>query len=411
VYYAVSGTPSVPAGFVNLLTGVTGLDRHLPVGAIDPSAAEPPPDRGLKPSDLARAYGFEPLWQSGVTGDGATVAIIQFGVDTDEDLAVFDAAFGITGPPVERIAVGDGLADAPADFATEAVLDTQVVRAAAPGAQILVFGADVTAGFSDVVDAIVADGRARIASLSYGQCFADGYVSQSSLDAGALSFQRAAEAGVSIFAASGDWGAFSCHAFVKSDPQVSTFWPSCANNIVSVGGTFLRVHDDGSYREEIGWQDYLVTSGTGGGLNPQEARPDFQTGVPGIDNDRSNGKRQCPDVAASADPDTGYLIFETDPDLGPVWKMIGGTSAAAPMWAGSMALVQQYAAQQGIEQLGFLNPLFYRIAASTPGAFHDVTRGGNLLDTSVAGWDYATGLGSPNLQVLADAIVQELQAG
>jgi kumamolisin len=411
VYYAASGTPSVPAGLGHLLTGVTGLDRHLPVGAIDPSAAPPPPDRGLKPTDLARAYGFESMWQSGITGDGTAVAILQFGVDTDQDLAVFDAAFGISGPVPERIPVGEGLVNAPADFATEAVLDTQVVRAVAPDAQILVFGADVTAGFAAIVDAIVADGRAKVASLSYGQCFAPGYVSQGSLDSGARSFAAAAQAGVSIFAASGDWGAFSCHAFVESDHQVSTFWPSCADNIVSVGGTFLKVRDDGSYREEIGWQDYLVTGGTGGGVNPLEARPAYQTGVPGIDNDRSNGNRQCPDVAASADPDTGYLVFETDPDAGPVWKMIGGTSAAAPMWAGSMALVEQYAAGQGIDQLGFLNPMFYRIAGTTPGAFHDVIRGGNLLDVSGPGWDYATGLGSPNLQVLADAIVQELQGG
>jgi kumamolisin len=76
------------------------------------------------------------------------------------------------------------------------------------------------------------------------------------------------------------------------------------------------------------------------------------------------------------------------------------------MWAGAMALVEQKAAQAGIDELGFLNPLFYQIAASTPGAFNDVIRGGNLLDVSGPGWDYATGLGSPNVAVLGDAIIE-----
>jgi kumamolisin len=418
VYVAAVGTPRIPGDLAGLVAGVTGLDRWLPVSAIDPADRPPLPTRGLKPIDIARAYGFESLWQAGITGDQTAVAIIQFGVDTDEDLAVFDAEFGITGPTPERLTVGEGLVNAPADFATEAVLDTQVLRAVAPDTQILVYGAGAREPFSSIVDRIVADGRAQLASLSYGKCYDPGeYMSEIEQVAGQISFEAAAAAGVNIFAASGDWGAFSCHAFVPSDHRAMTFWPSCANDVISVGGTFLRVREDGTYRDEIGWQDYLVTGGTGGGLSPTrddgqpyDARPEHQAGVPGIDNSASNGSRQCPDVSASADPDTGYLIFETDPDLGPTWKMIGGTSAAAPMWAGSMALVQQYAQEQGVtEPLGFLNPMFYRIAVEQPDAFNDVVRGGNLLDTSTTGWDYATGLGSPNVQRLAEAVVQQLQ--
>ncbi|MEZ4595908.1 MAG: S8 family serine peptidase [Chloroflexota bacterium] len=119
--------------------------------------------------------------------------------------------------------------------------------------------------------------------------------------------------------------------------------------------------------------------------------------------------RFCPDVAAAADGDTGYLLFETDAESGEAgWKMVGGTSAAAPFWAGVMALVQQKAQAAGIERLGFLTPLLYQIAVSHPEAFHDVVRGGNLLDDAVTGWDRATGIGTPVVSVLADAVVEAL---
>jgi kumamolisin len=89
--------------------------------------------------------------------------------------------------------------------------------------------------------------------------------------------------------------------------------------------------------------------------------------------------------------------------------MVGGTSAAAPFWAGVMALIQQKAQAEGITRLGFLTPLFYQLAASHPQAFHDVVRGGNLLDDAVPGWDKATGIGTPIVSVLADAVIETLR--
>ena len=139
--------------------------------------------------------------------------------------------------------------------------------------------------------------------------------------------------------------------------------------------------------------------------------PDWQQG-PGVQNDRSNGNRQCPDVAAVADPDTGYLIFVTDQETGEAgWRTIGGTSAAAPLWAGIQALMQEAASEQGIEALGFMPPRYYRIAQSDPAAFNDVVRGGNLVDQATPGWDFATGVGSPNVVALTDAVIADVQAG
>jgi kumamolisin len=185
-----------------------------------------------------------------------------------------------------------------------------------------------------------------------------------------------------------------------------------------VGGTFLEVRPDGSFLRETGWQDFLVTGGTGGGISPSDPRPAWQVGE-GVDNDRSNGNRQCPDVAAAADPDTGYIIFHTDqfdPEqpskpLQAAWRVVGGTSAAAPLWAGVTALMEQKAAAAGIDGLGFLPPVLYQLRETDPAAFHDTLRGGNLVATSGAGWDYATGIGSPDVAVLSDALIRTLQDG
>jgi kumamolisin len=401
--------PTVPPSLAGAVTAILGLDPYLPVSTVAPDEAPAPPVRGLGPRDLAVAYDFLPLWEAGFDGAGQSIAILQFGVDTDEDLAVYDAAFGLQGPPVERIEVGEGLANAPADFAVEAALDTQVVRGTAPGADILVFGFGVRESMATAVDTIVADGRAKMISLSYGKCFLPGeYMFPAEVEAGNDSFARAALAGVSLYAASGDWGAFSCHVFNKEEHRESTFWPSCTDNVVSVGGTFLETRQDGTHLRETGWQDYLTTGGTGGGFSPTDARPAWQTG-PGVDT--SDDRRACPDVAAAADPDTGYLIFVTDQETGEAgWQMIGGTSAAAPLWAGIQALMQQAAAAQGVESFGFVTPRYYRIAATDPDAFYDVTRGGNLVHVSGPGWDAATGVGTPRTQALLDALIADIQA-
>jgi kumamolisin len=407
-WVAAPGELVVPAALSAAVTGVTGLERYRPVSAIDPADAPPPPTRGLKPQDLAIAYGYQSLWDAGIRGAGTHVAILQYGVDTDEDLAVYDAAFGLQGPAPERISVGNGLVDAPADFAAEAALDTQVVRAAAPEAQILVFGFDKFTSFGDAVNAIVADGRAKIISLSYGLCMMPDYLPQAVVDADNAALQAAAATGVSLFVASGDWGAFTCHRWDLADHRESTFWPSCSDFAIGVGGTFLETREDGTYLRETGWQDYLVTGGTGGGVSPLHARPAWQVGE-GVDTS-DGAPRQCPDVAAAADSDTGYLIFFTDTETGEAgWRMIGGTSAAAPLWAGMTALMTQAAAQQGIAELGFVAPLLYQVREADPSVFHDVVRGGNLVSVSGPGFDQATGLGSPDLAALTDAVIETLR--
>ena len=182
------------------------------------------------------------------------------------------------------------------------------------------------------------------------------------------------------------------------------------------GGTRLYLNANGTYDHETAWEGALSDSGGGGGLANGIARPSWQTGT-GVQNSFSNGSREVPDVAADADPGTGRAIYTSGPanpdgsfppgGLTP----IGGTSAATPFWAASMALIQQYATSQKAGRIGFVDPMLYTIAAGGAPfpAFHDVTIGGNRFYQATAGWDFATGLGSPDVFNLARDIVAQLR--
>jgi hypothetical protein len=384
------------------------------------------PTRGLAPADLATAYGIAPLWDAGITGKGMTVAILQFGTEDEADLKAFDAKFGVHGPAPERIpvdgglsdregfkkAMGDGSDESFVGFSTEAALDTQALRAVAPDAQILVYGTPLGA-WADGIEAVVKDGRARVLSISYGSC--TDLMADPSMDGFRKPIEQAldhaAAAGITVLISSGDVGAYACRRFDPTDLHASPGWPDCTPGAISVGGTILDIAANGAYLRETGWQEYLSGAGTGGGLSGLHPRPSYQAGVAGVDNARSNGGRQCPDISADASPATGYLIHWTDPITGEAgWQAVGGTSASTPFWAGVLTLVQQQATAAGVafpegENLG---SLLYRVAARHPEAFHDVTRGGNLLDPATSGWDYATGIGSPDAALLAKAMVEEL---
>ena len=125
-----------------------------------------------------------------------------------------------------------------------------------------------------------------------------------------------------------DTGAFGCQRFDLTDTRAVPLWPGDSPNVVSVGGTLLSIRADGSYLEEAGWEDILSGSGTGGGVNPQDRLPGFQRSVAdAAANLREH--RQVPDVAAAADPDSGFLSVFPDPkSKRSVAGVVGGTSAA-----------------------------------------------------------------------------------
>lgn len=390
------GEPVVPFDLRDAVVGVAGLGER-PIGHA--LAGERP---GLQPVDVARAYDIEPLWRKRFTGRGESVAVVSFAAVRDEDIALFDTLTGTTAPLVERIPVFGGTTEPH----VEAALDVQVIRSVAPGARILVYetSLDFFPGrFGDVINEIVAQRRARIVSVSYGRCDDRKYLRRGDRASGEQALRLAAASGVSVFIASGDQGAYDCQGHDWGDQRLTTSWPGDSPSAVSVGGTLLSLNPDRSYRSEAGWEDILSTWGSGGGLNPLHDRPAWQSAL-GLENRYSTGRRQVPDVAGPADPDSPFfVVFRGQPTAA------GGTSAAAPFWAGVAAIVDQYARAQGVGPVGSANALLYGIAKRDPRAFHDVTRGGNRYYDAGRGWDYATGLGSPRVERLARAAVAYLE--
>ncbi|MGZ4123537.1 MAG: S53 family peptidase, partial [Tumebacillaceae bacterium] len=192
--------------------------------------------------------------------------------------------------------------------------------------------------------------------------------------------------GQSVYAASGDSGAYDCGT---STLDVDN--PANDPYVTGVGGTKLTL-SGGAYSSEKVWSNTLYSEGGGGGISRVYSKPSWQTGT-GTTNSYSNGMRQVPDVSADADPSSGYSIYSAGS-----WTVYGGTSCAAPLWAGITAVNNQYAASKSKPNLGQANPTLYSKfnTTQTYAPYHDITSGSNLYYPATTGYDQASGIGSPN---------------
>jgi kumamolisin len=420
-YYAPDAAPLLPDGWKGAALNVLGLNNRpalhpagiLRMAQTPQTSAQQPAPRLLDPTALERAYDIAPLHTAGLNGEGQTIALPEIDTFKQFDIDYYDRTYGITAPPIEVIKVSGG-ADKAQDV-SETTLDIQIIHAIAPRAKILVYeGPADYAALANTFNRIVTDNRAKVMSVSLGGCEPAIWESP---DLGRNYFatlnnifRQAATQGMTVFVASGDDGAYTCQRNDPNDDTVSASLPATNPFVTAVGGTALLVNNDGSYYSEAGWEGPLAGSGSGGGLSVGYTRPDWQTG-PGVSNQYSDNGRQVPDVAASADPLTGYRIYDstdgscTGEDC---WIAIGGTSASTPLWASLIILANQRAASNGKPTMGFINPILYKMGADSTlnAAFHDVTTGGNLYYPSTAAWDYATGWGSPD----ADKLIPELLA-
>ena len=414
-YHVPIGEPVVPAELRQDVAGIVGLDTEPVIkpafGGIYPAGV---PGDGLVPDTVTTAYEIKPLHEAGFRGEGMSIAIVSFDTFTPSDVELFDERVGIAGAPDVELVRLEGAKEAPGGGAGEVALDIQVIRGIAPMARIINYeGPNNATGFAGILARIVADDQVDVVSISWGLC--ENLANPLLLGVNEVEFAAAFAAGISIFVASGDDGAFDCRRVqISDDPfdrdvSVGVDFPGSSPSTVSVGGTFLSLRQDGTYLEEAGWEEPLSGSGGGGGVSRHFNRPAWQVGV-GVDNAASNGQRQVPDVAGPADPGSGFHVVYTNSGEELVSGKVGGTSAAAPFWAASMLLTQQLAQSEGVQTLGPLAPVLYQVAAQQPAGavFHDVLRGGNLLYQAAPGWDYSTGLGSPRVAPLARAIVDFL---
>jgi len=396
-FYASLDQPQIPALLAGIVSSVTGLDNYTKAfsHAVQPG--------GLTPTDVMAFYNLSPLRSQGLDGTGQTIVLPEIeSLPNLNDLDKFAKKFGL--PPFEPILTikrdpGWGTPEAPAG---ETVLDLEIIHEIAPNAKLVIYLAGPQLALADrAFDQMVTDHLGSIISDSIGQCEAG--VPSGHRNLVATIEDRAVAQGMSHFVASGDLGAYGC----GDGKTLSVDFPSALPNITAVGGTTAFQAIDGKYFKEMAWNGPIEGAGTGGGASRYYPLPSYQKAVA---QSAGQGMRQVPDVAGDADPASGFsFIFQGHAGQG------GGTSAAAPLWAGTMALVNQDLKKKGLREAGFANPALYWMGQNSSKLpappFHDVTSGNNLATGAGPGWDFATGLGSMDAAALDQAWVLYIKGG
>ena len=333
---------------------------------------------GLTPAQFRKAYGIDLLANNGA---GITVAIVDaYGNPrVQADLNTYDKTYGLPATTITTIYPQGNVGTVDEGWALETDLDVQMVHAIAPKARIVLEAARTSTDadlYGAVKDAYTRHG-ATIVSMSFGG-------SESASETGALGdgiFAAGNAKGVSFTASSGDSG-------------TGAQYPASSPYVTSVGGTTLNVQANGSYINETAW------SGSGGGLSAYEKTPAYQVGF------NKNKQRGIPDVAMVANPNTGVSMYDSFGYNGQKgFFIVGGTSVAAPMFAGVLALANQGRTRT----LKNADTQIYALAkAHYTQDFHDITSGSNgscgKICTASKGYDYVTGLGSPIANALVPAL-------
>lgn len=334
---------------------------------------------GLTPAQFRKAYGIDLVANNGT---GITVAIVDaYGnPNAQNDLNKYDQAYGLPNTTITTIYPQGRAGSVDEGWALETDLDVQMVHAVAPKAKIVLEAAKTPTDadlYAAVKDAYTKRG-ATIVSMSFGG-------SESASETGALGdgiFSAGNAKGVSFTASSGDSG-------------TGAQYPASSPYVTSVGGTTLNVQSNGTYVSETAW------NGSGGGLSAYETVPAYQAGV------NKSKQRGVPDVAMVADPNTGVSIYDSFGYSGQKgFFIVGGTSVAAPLFAGVLALVNQ----GRTNTLKNANLQIYPTAKARYATyFHDITSGNNgscgKICTAHTGYDYVTGLGSPIVNNLVPALI------
>ncbi len=418
-FFANANPPVIPGSLSSIIASIGGLDNSVKMHPLyhlsGPTHSKPRPNfaghskasphaaqSGFGPSDLSGAYDAAPLQTSGLQGSGQTVAVFELDGYQSSDITQYLQNYSLGTPSISNVLV-DGFNGSAGAGAIEVELDIEVVAAMAPKANQIVYeGPNSTQGVNDTYNKIVTDNKAQITTISWGECEAQsGNAELQTLD---NIFSQGAAEGIAMYAASGDSGAYDCN-----DTNLAVDSPAGDPNITGVGGTNLQLNN-GAYGSESVWSNPSDTqrspqgAGGGGGISSFFKQPAWQTG-PGVKNQYSTGNREVPDVSADADPASGYAVYCTVSASGcsSGWITVGGTSAAAPLWAGSTALINSYLQQQGKSRMGFANPVLYGLENSQPQftPFHDVNSGTNLYYPATTGYDEASGWGSPDIYNIA----------
>jgi hypothetical protein len=321
---------------------------------------------GYSPPQVRHAYGFDQLANDGT---GQTIAIVDAYDDPNitSDLNKFSTQFSLPTTTSGSFTFTKAYAQGSqpvgnTGWGQEISLDVEWAHAIAPHANILLVEAasNSYANLLGAVDYAVSQG-AHVVSMSWGGGDSSG---ESSFDS------HFNVPGVTFLASSGDSGG-------------QVIYPSASPYVVSVGGTHLPLDGNGNLTSaETAW------SSGGGGASSYEAEPGYQVSY-GI----SLGGRGTPDVSYNADPYTGVAVYDSYGNYG--WMVIGGTSAGAPQWAALVALADQSRSTPLSSSNLTTSPEYQAATGSVYASnYRDITSGSNGY-LAGAGYDLATGLGSP----------------
>jgi subtilase family serine protease len=385
---------------------------------------------GLYPNQILQAYGIAPLQASGLKGQGARLAIVGEAPTPSNDVSTFRSCFGTKGTSLKIHNAGS------IKPILESSLDAMVASMVAPKVDRLDLwvhpisesddDGDVEGFLALLAQPLQATANGTplpdVISVSYGECesIVKPYTASRTLVERQLT--ATAALGITTVVAAGDSGSSACARGVPASqltssekkPQVS--WPASSPWVLAVGGTNLTLAGDNTIASSGAWNDtaypspFHATAGGGGGTSTFESKPWWQP----AQSFSASGKRMVPDVAAFADESPGYAIVcskgvQGCKGSGQSIAFVGGTSAAAPLVAGMIALWNQQAHDQGLKRPGFVAPLLYSLARSSPQAFLDITQGTNSLFggsccPTRTGFDLATGWGSPAANVVASSL-------
>jgi kumamolisin len=452
-FIAPSSSARVPAALGGSVTGVVGLDTRSIFGALQSALASSShfahtaatvgsdsvpsgygqrtgtatgcagamAQRGFNPNQYLTAYDYSPLQAAGVTGQGERVALIEIDGFRYSDLRSFASCFGFSVPAINGYGVGLKNPLAPGG---ETTLDLEVLDAAAPGLKAVdVYESGASA--SDVLESLTAplqnSGRVpEVISASLGTCEPALLLSIGTSGVrdveGALALASAS--GISVLASSGDAGSSACIGKNGPIDMLAVSYPASSPYVTGVGGTNVVLNATNQITSQVVWNDapYDLSAG-GGGISGLFPRPSYQKGFEPLN------RRGVPDVSMLADVLPGYNIYCTakgdclNTQNSNPWVPVGGTSAASPLLAGGLALVDELLREHGKQDLGLANPLLYKLDlgdASTHvisdvlGSDNDLGQylsGGNHQPLGCCsagpGYDLASGLGSVDLAKLA----------
>ena len=404
VFYASPQQPDIPQATRGEVAGLGRILSYTPFReGMPPTPPRDVPDGGLLPTQLLSAYNVTPLTREGYTGKGATVVVFSFDGFEQQDMDSFADWFNM--PRFTPQVIG-GM---PSQRNGESTMDLQMVHAVAPDANLVMVNARPT-----VQGGAAYEKLGRLMQLVDRQfpgaiwTFSIGWGCDRLITAADLAPVREALAaahghGTTAFDATGDLAGLECRGGHNwSDPpspdDVGVDAVASVPEMTAVGGTTLSTDSKGRWLAEQSWYDVPLTQGTAGGVSQLFGRPSWQN----VSSSAGPADRRLvPDVAAVADPFTGVkFVFRQGVVVG------GGTSQAAPVWAGLAAVINQLLNERALAPLGDFNPLLYEVAkgSAVPG-FRDIEFGGNAISPGGSGYDMVTGLGSPNIENLVKNIL------